>query len=85
MRLHQGQTNQTANRMKDKRGYANYVMYPQCCSCPSIFAISYLSLVLLTPPSLPVLLTQPAPASPSPPLRGPLGAELFRPTFSDGD
>ncbi len=64
----------------------NYVMYPLCCSCPSILAISYLSLVLLTPPSLPPLLSQPA-HPPSPSLRGPQGAELFRPspTFSDGD
>lgn len=49
-----------------------------CVLCAAL-AISYTFLVLLTPPSLP--------HRPSPSLRGPQGAELFRPppTLSDGD
>lgn len=56
LRLHQGHTNQTANREKDRRGNTNYVMYPLHCTCPSILAISYLSLVFITAPTLSISL-----------------------------
>ena len=59
-----------ANRKKDRRGNRHYVMYPLCCSCPSILAITYQSPVLLTPPH---------PSSPLlSPRSGPQGATLFR-------
>lgn len=65
---------------KTEEGNTNYVMYPLCCSFPSILAISHPSPVLL-PPSLP------QPAHPPSPSLGPQGGELFRPspTASDGD